>query len=104
MSTNIRSKRFLVSTVANKAGVSKTETQAILDALTEVVEETLKSGGEVTLAGVKIFTKVRSAIDARETVHPRTGERISYPRTPAKRVVKAKPLPAFKSKIDKVLD
>ena len=101
MNTDIKNKRTLHAVVAEKAGVSKKEAAVVLDALGDAVVETLSAGGEIVLPGnVKVFTKVRSAIPARESKHPRTGEPMMIPETPARTVVKAKALQSLKNKVE----
>lgn len=49
-------KALLAQEIAQKVGVSKKEAEDMLEAFTEIVTATLKSGGEVTLAGFGAFS------------------------------------------------
>lgn len=85
------SQRELVDALANISGTSKTDTAAVLKALTEVILSEIAKGGAVTLQGtVKIQCKDRAA---RMVRNPATGEQIHKP---ADRRVSATPLKALK--------
>ena len=73
----------LIQTLANEAGVEKKEAKVFLEAMTSVVEETIKGGGEVPLKGLGKFKVQRRK--ARMGRNPATGEAIQIP---AKTVVK----------------
>jgi DNA-binding protein HU-beta len=67
-------KSELVDHVADRAELSKQEAARAVDAVLASVEDALKRGSEVTLAGFgKFHVGQRSA---RQGVNPRTGERI----------------------------
>lgn len=105
METSIKNKRHLASTVSSKSGVSKIEVSKVLEALSETVKETLQSDGEIVLpGGVKVFMKKRSAIETRESKHPRTGEPMTIERTPARKVVKATAMQSLKNSVESDLD
>ncbi len=59
----------LVATLATKTGVQKTDVEKVVEAFTDTVTETLKSGGEVVIAGFGAFLAKDRA--AREGVDPR---------------------------------
>jgi DNA-binding protein HU-beta len=68
-------KTTLVETLANKANVSKKQTEDLLDALVQTIMDTIKTGGEVTLTGFGTFSaRVRKG---REGINPRTKEAIT---------------------------
>ncbi len=70
-------KAELVTAIAEKAGLSKSQAQAALDGFTDAVKESLKSGSEVRLVGFGSFLPVdRKAGTAR---NPRTGETVNRP-------------------------
>jgi nucleoid DNA-binding protein len=101
MNTDIKNKRSLHAVVAEKAELSKKEVATVLDALGEVVVDTLNSGGEIVLPGnVKVFTQVRASIPERQSKHPRTGEPMKIAETPARKVVKSKALQSLKNKVE----
>lgn len=79
-------KKELIDAIAEKTSMSKTDTSKMLEAFTETVEETLKSGDSVKLIGFGNF-EVRNQA-ARVSRNPKTGEQIQ---------VAARKAPAFKA-------
>lgn len=79
-------KKELVSAMAEKTEQTKVKTAEMLDALIEVVSETLSNGEEVAIAGLGKF-EVRERA-AREGRNPQTGETIT---------IAASKVPAFKA-------
>ena len=79
-------KAELVSEVRSKVGLTKKETQNVIDALTEAVGDALCKGEKVTLVGFGTFTVANKK--ARRGVNPRTRETIQIP---AKKVPKFVP-------------
>ncbi len=70
-------KASIVESVHGKLGGTKVQSEEIVDMIIDSIVSTLKSGGEVSIAGLGIFsTKKRAARQAR---NPRTGESISVP-------------------------
>lgn len=87
-------KTAIVDAVHNKLGTTKVQAEEVVDTVIESIVSTLKSGGEVSIAGLGIFsTKERAARQAR---NPRTGETISVP---AMRVPKFRPAKALKDAV-----
>jgi len=75
----------LISSIAEKSGMKKKESEAMLDAFVASVKEALKKGDEVRLIGFGLFgTRDRKK---RNGVNPRTGKKITIP---------AKTVPYFK--------
>lgn len=68
----------LANAISEKIGVSKKQTEDMLEVFTDIVTSTLKSGGEVTLTGFGTFSaKFRAA---RGGVNPqKPSERIQIP-------------------------
>lgn len=67
-------KTELVAAIAEKAGTSKKDTEAMLNAFIETVENTVKAGDKIQLIGFGTFeSRERSA---REGKNPQTGETI----------------------------
>ena len=82
-------KASIVDAVHIKLGGTKVQAEEIVDLIISSIVNTLKSGGEVSIAGLGIFsTKTRAARQAR---NPRTGESISVPsmKVPKFRAAKA---------------
>ncbi len=76
----------LVSALAAKAGLSKKDSEAALNALVDVISETIAAGEKVQLIGFGTFeSKNRPARVAR---NPRTGEEVK---------IAASKAPAFKA-------
>jgi len=78
-------KTELVQAIAEKAGLTKVQAKAALDAMIEAVGDSLKDGKKVALIGFGTFDVVKK--DARQGINPRTKETITIP---AKKVVKFK--------------
>lgn len=79
-------KKELVSAMAEKTEQTKVKTAEMLDALIEVVSETLSNGEEIAIAGLGKF-EVRERA-AREGRNPQTGETIT---------IAASKVPVFKA-------
>jgi DNA-binding protein HU-beta len=70
-------KASIVDAVYAKLGGTKVQAEEVVDIMIDSIISTLKRGGEVSIAGLGIFsTKTRAARQAR---NPRTGESISVP-------------------------
>ena len=67
-------KQEFVDQVANTSGIGKSEAGKAVDAVLQVIEETLSRGGEVSFTGFGKFTVADRG--ARQGVNPQTGERI----------------------------
>ena len=67
-------KAELISTLADEAGITKTQANAALDAFIGAVTKTLKKGDKVTLVGFGTFSVSKRA--ARNGRNPQTGETI----------------------------
>jgi len=79
----------IIEAVHTKLGGTKVQAEEVVDVVIDSIVGSLKKGGEVSIAGLGIFsTKVRAARQAR---NPRTGEAISVPsmRVPKFRAAKA---------------
>lgn len=80
-----KTKNDLVTAVVEKAGLSKKQAAAAVDAVLDTIKESLASGEKVSLIGFGSFDiKERKA---REGRNPQTGEKIKIP---------AKKVPVFK--------
>jgi len=79
-------KSEFVDAVADKASLSKADAAKAVDAMMEVVTDTLKGGDQVTLIGFGTFLNRRR--EARDGRNPRTGETIK---------IAAANVPAFKA-------
>ena len=68
-------KASIAEAIQTKLGGTKVQADEVMDIVIDSIVNTLKSGGEVSIAGLGIFsTKQRAARQAR---NPRTGESIS---------------------------
>lgn len=76
----------LITKIADAAGLSKSQAEAALNAVTESIETALKADDSVTLIGFGTFSV--SHRDARSGRNPQTGESITIE---AKKLVKFKP-------------
>lgn len=87
-------KQAIVEAVHGKIGGTKVQAEEVVDTVIDSIVGTLKKGGEVSIAGLGIFsTKTRAARQAR---NPRTGETISVP---SMRVPKFRPAKALKEAV-----
>ena len=78
-------KSELVDALSDKAGVSKTDADAVLKALEEVVtSEVASQGGKITLPGFMTFE--RTYRNPRTGRNPQTGETIQVPGANAMKV------------------
>jgi nucleoid DNA-binding protein len=90
-------KAQMASEIASKAGLSKSQVNNVLSALSEVVEEELRAGRPVTVPGlVKITLTNKAATPARPGRNPFTGETITIKAKPARKVVKVRALKSLK--------
>lgn len=79
-------KAELIAKIADKAEVSKAQSEKLLNATLESINEGLTKDGNLTLVGFGTFSVVKRA--ARKGRNPQTGKSIKIP---AKSVVKFKP-------------
>ena len=79
-------KNELVAAIAEKAGLTKVQAKAALDATVESVTKALAKGDKVALIGFGTFAVVEKG--ERTGINPRTKEQIEIP---ARKVVKFKP-------------
>ena len=67
-------KAELIAKLADDAGTTKVQAEAVLKSLTEVITDSLKQGDKLTVPGIGIFSTGQRA--AREGRNPQTGEKI----------------------------
>ncbi len=79
-------KTELVAAVAQKAEVSRKDTDKVLKAFTDVVVEEMKNGGRVQIVGFGTFEAVER--EARLCRNPKTGEKM---------MIEATRVPKFKA-------
>ncbi|HEY4490184.1 MAG TPA: HU family DNA-binding protein [Candidatus Paceibacterota bacterium] len=82
-------KAALIEAVHAKLGGTKVQAEQAVETMIDTIVDTLKKGGEMSIAGLGIFsTKTRAARQAR---NPRTGEtiQVSAMRVPKFRAAKA---------------
>ena len=93
----------LVGEIAERAGLAKSETKAVLDALEEVVLEQLGEAEKVKIGGVvQLTVRVKEATGERKGRNPATGEEITIAPKPASVTVKARPLAKAKAALPSV--
>ncbi|MBX4181238.1 HU family DNA-binding protein [Candidatus Parcubacteria bacterium] len=84
----------IANAVHGKIGGTKVQAEEVVDTVIESIVSTLKKGGEVSIAGLGIFsTKTRAARQAR---NPRTGASIHVP---SMRVPKFRPAKGLKDAV-----
>ena len=90
---------FLVA-IAEKSSLSKKQAGTVLDAISSVIAEQLKSSGEVTLPGlIKLSVSTKEATPEREGINPFTKQPTIIKAKPARKVVKARPVKALKDSV-----
>jgi len=87
-------KAELVEEVSGKTGLTKKETQNVINAVTETIGDTLSRGEKVTLVGFGTFQAANRK--ARRGVNPQTRESIQIP---AKKVPKFVPGKGLREKV-----
>ncbi|GAB4555918.1 MAG: hypothetical protein Tsb0013_18700 [Phycisphaerales bacterium] len=94
-----RTKSEVLSVLADQAGISKKEVQAVFDAMAEMIKMDLKKGnaGVFNVPGMmKVTVQRKPATKARKGINPFTGEETIFKAKPARNVVKVRPLKALK--------
>jgi DNA-binding protein HU-beta len=87
-------KQAIIDAIHEAIGGTKAGAEKAVDVMIESITKTLKSGDEVSVAGLGIFSaKTRAARTAR---NPRTGESVNVP---AMKVPKFRPAKALKDAV-----
>jgi DNA-binding protein HU-beta len=93
----------LASEVAERAGLSKADAKAAIEALEEIVLEQLADAEKVRIAGVvQLNVRVKEATKARKGRNPATGEEITIGPKPASVTLRARPLAKAKAALPSV--
>lgn len=72
-------KAELIEKVSSETGMTKAQTERMLDKTLDIVKKTVKKGDEVKLVGFGTFTKAKRK--ARMGRNPQTGKSIKIPAT-----------------------
>lgn len=78
-------KKELIDSIAEKAGINKTDAEGALNATVEAISDCLRQGDKITLVGFGTFSV--STREARQGRNPQNGKAITIP---AKKTVKFK--------------
>ena len=95
-------KTQFVSTLAEKSGLDKKQTESALDAINAIVAHQLGKGGpgQVLIPGLLSMNIIKKpATPQYEGVNPFTKEPMTYKAKPARRAIKIKALKALKDAI-----
>jgi DNA-binding protein HU-beta len=93
----------LVSEVADRSGLTKSDAKAALEALEEVVLQQLADAEKVRIGGVvQLNVRVKEATKPRKGRNPATGEEITIAAKPAAVALKARPLARAKAALPSV--
>ena len=93
----------LISALADRAELSKTDAKRALTALEEIVLEEIGNAQKVKLGGlVQLTVRVKPATKARKGRNPATGEEITIAAKPASVDVRARPLAKAKAALPSV--
>jgi DNA-binding protein HU-beta len=88
--TNKITKTLLIQQLAEKLGISQTESEKFLNTYIQLTTDNLKSGKEITITGFGTYRKSKRA--AREGRNPQTGEKIKIGPTTTVRFTAGKTL------------
>lgn len=77
LASYIMNKAAIIDAVHEKLGGTKANSERAVDVMIDSIVGTLKKGGEVSIAGLGIFSVKRRA--ARAARNPRTGETVQVP-------------------------
>jgi DNA-binding protein HU-beta len=92
-----------VGEIAERAGLSKSDAKAAMEALEEVVLEQLGDAEKVKIGGiVQLTVRLKDATGPRKGRNPATGEEITIAAKPASVTVKARPLAKAKAALPSV--
>jgi len=93
----------LVGEIADRAGLTRGDTKAVIEALEDVVLEQLGNAEKVRIGGVvQLAVRVKDATKPRRGRNPATGEEITIAAKPAAVTVKARPLAKAKAALPSV--
>jgi len=82
----------LIGELAEETGWSRSDVRRFLDGLGVVIENNLKEGWRVKVAGIQVEPKLRPARKKRKGRNPATGEEVMIAAKPATVVLKTKPV------------
>jgi len=100
MAGNRMTKSEFLNAVAEKSGLTKKQAVSVMDAVSAVISEQLKSSGEITLPGlIKLTVSEKPATPEREGINPFTKQPTIIKAKPARKVVKARPVKALKDAV-----
>jgi DNA-binding protein HU-beta len=90
-------KAQVVSELSSRVGITRAQTTEVFVKLTELIQEELSGGRQVTIPGlVKVSLSQKPATAARQGRNPFTGDNITIKAKPARKVVKVKAIKAMK--------
>ena len=93
----------LVSEIADRVDLSRSDVKAVLESLEEIVLDELGKAEKVRIGGVvQLTVKVKDATKARKGRNPATGEEITIGPKPASVTVRARPLAKAKAALPSV--
>lgn len=96
-------KARLFATISEETGLSRRDVAAVFDSFVRILRRHLKkrAAGQLNFLGLAKFeVSTRKATKARQMVHPTTGEEITVPAKPARRIVRIRALKAVKDMAD----
>ena len=100
MAGNRMTKSEFVNAVAERSGLNKKQAASVLEAVSSIVTEQLKSNQEVTIPGlIKLSVSVKAAQPEREGINPFTKQPTIFKAKPERKVVKARPIKALKDSV-----
>ncbi len=96
-------KSEIMNNMAESTGLSKKEIAAVMEALTQEIENNISkegAAGQFTIPGLcKIVVQHKPALPKRQVRNPGTGEMVWAKPRPARKVVKIRPLKGLKDMV-----
>ena len=97
-----RTKSEIYSIISENVGISRKETAAVFDTLSDIIAADLAKGavGYCNVPGMaKVLVQRKKATKARKGINPFTKEPTIFKAKPARNVVKIRPLKALKDRV-----
>lgn len=96
-------KSEILSYISEETGLTKKECSTVLEALSNVIHQQLKSRGpgQAIIPGLLKIKRVKKpATKARKGINPFTGEETMFKAKPARNVIKIRPLKKLKEMVE----
>lgn len=99
-SSKAPSKSQILSTLAERTGMTKSDMTRVFDELTNLIDENIRRHEQFTIPNlIKISVKHKKARKARPGINPRTGEEITIKAKPAGKKISVRALKRLKEMV-----